>query len=43
MGLYCLLKGVGSDFGGEGCSILYPEVTGGDVLLRKTEAGETQF
>ena len=34
---------VGSDSGGEGCSIFYLEVTGEAVLISKTEREETQF
>ena len=34
---------VGSDSGGEDCSILYLKLTGGDVLIRETEIEETQF
>ena len=34
---------VGSNSGGEGCSIFYLEVTGEAVLIRKTEVEETQF
>ena len=34
---------VGSDSGGEGCSIFYLEMTGEAVLIGKTEVEETQF
>ena len=39
----CDTEKVGSDSGGEGCSILYLEVTGGAVLIRKTQVEETHF
>ena len=37
--IYCGIgiERVGVDFGGEGCSIFYPEVTGGAVLIKKTD------
>ena len=34
---------IGSDSGGEGCSIFYLELTGEAVLVKKTEVEETQF
>ena len=37
------IEKVGSDSGGGSCSILYLELMGGAVLIRKTEVEETQF
>ena len=37
----CGVERVGLDFGREGCSIFYLEVTGEAVLIRKTEVEET--
>ena len=41
--IYTDTERVGSDSGGEGCSIFYLEVTGEAVLIGKTEIEEMQF